>query len=185
MYTSPVCQKSPYDYNSPDWTKQVQVFSRSTLGQALIALTVLWLIFSGRLAWLFDSILILIAIVTLPAVISFAAFRWWLSKQLVTAQCPVCGNTLSVLVKTPLVQCARCSSILRLNDELAFEVEGPSAAEDPFGSGATTLEDVLNAVAASQDPFNAARRTPSRRSNPGADVDPKQVIIEVDAKELD
>lgn len=89
-------------------------FSQFNVPGLTCALTVLlsfWLLSAIGLGWLAKSVLILlVCLVTLPA-IAFFVFRWWLKRNLVEDNCPVCGYQFTALNQTQM-RCPSCSEPL-------------------------------------------------------------------------
>ncbi|MBD2279437.1 MULTISPECIES: hypothetical protein [Aphanizomenon] len=77
----------------------------------LTLLAIAWLLASLGLGWLVNSLVIILGLLFLLPVIAFFGFRWWLQKNLVTNQCPVCGYELTG-VNNSQVQCANCGEQL-------------------------------------------------------------------------
>eukprot|EP00741_Cyanophora_paradoxa_P007086 tig00001086_g6857.t1 len=143
--------------------REIKRFSETDLGRGLIFGTGLWLLLSGRLWWLFESVFILMAMLAVGGFVGAIVFRNWLSKQRVINSCPVCGNTVELAPAASLLtQCPQCRSILRFDPEvLAFVVEESTRSaspNDPFGG-----------------PFGG---------NYQQMYDPKNTIIEVEAEEV-
>ncbi len=77
----------------------------------LTLLAIAWLLASLGLGWLVNSLVIILGLLFLLPVIAVFGFRWWLQKNLVTNQCPVCGYELTG-VNNSQVQCANCGEQL-------------------------------------------------------------------------
>ena len=77
----------------------------------LTLLAIAWLLASLGLGWLVNSLVIILGLLFLLPVMAFFGFRWWLQKNLVTNQCPVCGYELTG-VNNSQVQCANCGEQL-------------------------------------------------------------------------
>lgn len=77
----------------------------------LTMLAVFWLLASLGLGWLVNSLLIIFGLLLFTPVVAFFAFRWWLQRNLVTDQCPVCNYEFSGLNNTQL-QCPNCGEQL-------------------------------------------------------------------------
>ena len=88
-------------------------FNLSGLRFWLTLFLVIWLLSSIGLGWLvkFSAIVLVLLIVT--PVIGFFAFRWWLQRNLVTDQCPVCGYESAGINGTQL-RCPSCSEPLKI-----------------------------------------------------------------------
>ncbi|MBD2499742.1 PHD finger domain-containing protein [Anabaena azotica] len=73
----------------------------------LTALAIAWLLASLGLGWLVNSLLIIFGLLLLAPVVAFFGFRWWLERNLVTDQCPVCNYQFTGLNNSQL-QCPNC-----------------------------------------------------------------------------
>lgn len=83
------------------------------LASWLIPLLVIWLLGSVGLGWLVNSFIILMGLLLLAPVLAFVWFRWWLQRNLVQAQCPVCNYELTALNRTQ-IQCSNCGELLKV-----------------------------------------------------------------------
>jgi predicted RNA-binding Zn-ribbon protein involved in translation (DUF1610 family) len=81
----------------------------------LTLLAVTWLLASLGLGWLVKSLLILFGLLLVTPVIAFLGFRWWLQRNLVAGQCPVCGFELTGLNNSQL-QCPNCGEQLSVKN---------------------------------------------------------------------
>jgi predicted RNA-binding Zn-ribbon protein involved in translation (DUF1610 family) len=77
----------------------------------LTLLAVIWLLASLGLGWLVNSLLIIVGLLLLAPVIAFFGFRWWLQRNLVADQCPVCQYQFTGLNNSQL-QCPNCGEQL-------------------------------------------------------------------------
>ncbi|MCG6136318.1 MAG: hypothetical protein MET45_17010 [Nostoc sp. LLA-1] len=77
----------------------------------LTVLAVFWLLASLGLGWLVNSLLIIVGFFMLTPVVAFFGFRWWLQRNLVTDQCPVCNYEFTGLNNSQL-QCPNCGEAL-------------------------------------------------------------------------
>ncbi|MEA5616385.1 hypothetical protein VB711_00815 [Cronbergia sp. UHCC 0137] len=77
----------------------------------LTLLAIVWLLTSFGLGWLVNSVLIIFGLLLLAPVVAFIGFRWWLQKNLVVDQCPVCEYRLTGLNNTQ-IQCPNCGEQL-------------------------------------------------------------------------
>ncbi|WP_413175710.1 hypothetical protein [Anabaena azotica] len=100
-------------------------FNLEKLRPWLTLLAVAWLLASLGLGWLVNSLLIIFGLLLVTPVIAFFGFRWWLQKNLVTGQCPVCGYELTGLNNSQL-QCQNCGEQLSVqnNQFSRFAPEG-------------------------------------------------------------
>lgn len=78
-------------------------------------LAVIWLLASLGLGWLVKSLLIIFGLLLLAPIVMFAGFRWWLQRNLVTDQCPVCQYELTGLNNSQL-QCPNCGEQLSVQE---------------------------------------------------------------------
>jgi len=104
----------------------------------LTLLAVVWLLTSFGLGWLVNSFLILFVLLLFTPVIAFLGFRWWLKRNLIQGNCPVCSYELTGLNNSQL-QCPNCGEQLLVQnnqfrrftpagtiDVTAVEVQGKS-----------------------------------------------------------
>ncbi|BAB75125.1 hypothetical protein ACN23B_17200 [Anabaena sp. FACHB-709] len=77
----------------------------------LTLLAIAWLLASLGLGWLVNSLLIIVGLLFLAPVVAFFGFRWWLERNLVSDQCPVCGYEFTGLNNSQL-QCPNCGENL-------------------------------------------------------------------------
>ncbi|MBE9107773.1 hypothetical protein IQ229_23430 [Nostoc cf. edaphicum LEGE 07299] len=77
----------------------------------LTLLAVICLLASVGLGWLVNSLLIIFGLLLLAPIAAFFGFRWWLQRNLVADQCPVCGYEFTGLNNTQL-QCPNCQELL-------------------------------------------------------------------------
>jgi hypothetical protein len=73
----------------------------------LTALAIAWLLASLGLGWLVNSLLIIFGLILLAPVVAFFGFRWWLERNLVSDQCPVCNYEFTGLNNSQM-QCPNC-----------------------------------------------------------------------------
>lgn len=83
----------------------------STISRWLSVLAVIWLLGSIGLGWLVNSFLILVGLLILAPVLAVVGFRWWLQRNLIQDQCPVCRYEFTGLNQTQL-QCPNCGERL-------------------------------------------------------------------------
>jgi len=88
-------------------------FNFSRLTGWLTFFLFIWLLGAVGLGWLVNSFLILVGLLFLAPVVAFVWFRWWLQRNLVQAQCPVCNYELTALNRTQL-QCPNCNELLKV-----------------------------------------------------------------------
>jgi hypothetical protein len=82
----------------------------------LIPLAILWLLGVLGLGWLIKSIAILFILLLLTPVLAIVGLQWWLKRNLVRAECPVCQYDLMVL-KGSEFQCPSCGEALKADQK--------------------------------------------------------------------
>ncbi|MBW4691029.1 MAG: hypothetical protein KME27_04595 [Lyngbya sp. HA4199-MV5] len=107
----------------------------------LLPFAVIWLLGAIGLGWLVKSFLILVGLIIITPVIAFFGFRWWLKRNLIQSDCPVCHHEFISLNQTEFA-CPSCSEPLRVENGQFNRLTPPgtidvSAVEVP----AQTLDD--------------------------------------------
>lgn len=77
----------------------------------LTVLAGIWLLSAIGLGWLVKSLFILIAFLMMLPIVGFLGLRWWLQRNLVDGQCPVCGQGLAGVNRMQLT-CPSCGEPL-------------------------------------------------------------------------
>lgn len=88
-------------------------FNLSNLAPWLTVFAIFWLLGAVGLGWLVNSFLILVGLLLLAPVVAFAWFRWWLQRNVVASDCPVCRYEFKGLNHTQL-QCPSCGEPLKV-----------------------------------------------------------------------
>lgn len=88
-------------------------FSFPRLASWLTFFLVIWFLGAIGLGWLINSFVILVSLLFLAPVLAFVWFQWWLRRNLVQAECPVCNYQLAALNRTQL-QCPSCGELLKV-----------------------------------------------------------------------
>ena len=88
-------------------------FKLSGVGSWLTLLLIIWLLGSIGLGWLVKSVMILIGLILITPAIAFLGFRWWLQRNLVGDECPVCNYEFRALNRTEC-QCPNCNEPLKI-----------------------------------------------------------------------
>jgi predicted RNA-binding Zn-ribbon protein involved in translation (DUF1610 family) len=91
-----------------------QPFSLSwqTIKPWLTTIAVIWLLGFVGLGWLVKSFLFLIGFFTIVPVVAFFGLQWWLTRNLVQGNCPVCQEGLTAL-KNAQLNCPSCGESIR------------------------------------------------------------------------
>lgn len=77
---------------------------------------VVWLLGFIGLGWLIKSFLVLVALILLTPIAAFLALRWWLQRNLVQDQCPVCSYEFVGLNQTQ-THCPNCNEPIQIEDQ--------------------------------------------------------------------
>lgn len=85
----------------------------SGVGFWLVLFGAVWLIGSIGLVWVLKSLLILIGLLLITPVVAVLVFQWWLRRNLVEGECPVCQYDLAGLNGMQL-RCPSCSEPLKI-----------------------------------------------------------------------
>ncbi|MDG2615142.1 hypothetical protein P7L53_02685 [Thermoleptolyngbya sichuanensis XZ-Cy5] len=99
-------------------------FTLSGLGFWITLLAIAWLLGMVGLGWLVKSFIVLLGLLILTPVIAFFAFRWWLSRNLVEAPCPVC-DTRSAGINGTQLRCPNCGEALRVEKGAFYRLTPP------------------------------------------------------------
>lgn len=79
----------------------------------LILLAIIGLLSSIGLGWLVNGILVIIGLIALTPVLVITGVQWWLKRNLIHDQCPVCQYEFTALNKTQC-QCPNCGEPLQV-----------------------------------------------------------------------
>ncbi|NJP08385.1 MAG: hypothetical protein HC866_02035 [Leptolyngbyaceae cyanobacterium RU_5_1] len=94
-----------------DSLKNLQI-GMAEVSRFLLPFFIFWLLGAIGLGWLVNSLLILFGLLLIAPVLAFIGFRWWLKRNLVQAECPVCSFEFISLNKTEF-RCPSCSEPLK------------------------------------------------------------------------
>lgn len=86
-------------------------FSGLSFWITLIA--IVWLLGAIGLGWLVKSLFILIGFILIAPVVAFFGLRWWLQRNLVQANCPVCGYEVAGINGLDM-RCPSCTEPLKI-----------------------------------------------------------------------
>ncbi len=90
--------------------RQIQ-FNLSGLGCWLTLLGILWLLGAVGLGWIVKSIAVIVVLILLIPVFAFVGARFWIKRNLIQANCPVCATPLTG-IKDAVTQCPNCGTVL-------------------------------------------------------------------------
>ncbi len=83
----------------------------SNFGCSLTAIALIWLLITIGAGWLVKSLFVLMGLLILAPIVGFFAFRWWLKRNLVQENCPICNYPLAGFNQAAL-QCPSCGEAL-------------------------------------------------------------------------
>nr|WP_242029198.1 hypothetical protein [Coleofasciculus sp. FACHB-712] len=109
VHTTLLLLETAVNQNSPNPFQ----FKLSGVGSWLTLVLIIWLLGSIGLGWLVKSFLILIGLILVAPVLAFLGFRWWLQRNLIADQCPVCSYEFTALNRTEC-QCPNCGESLKI-----------------------------------------------------------------------
>lgn len=103
-----------------------QSFSLSwqTIKPWLTTIVVIWLLGFVGLGWLVKSFLFLIGFFTIVPIAAFFGLQWWLTRNLVQGNCPVCQEGLTAL-KNAQISCPSCGESLRSTGRTFERISSP------------------------------------------------------------
>jgi hypothetical protein len=103
-----------------------QSFSLSwqTIKPWLTTIVVIWLLGFVGLGWLVKSFLFLIGFFTIVPVVAFFGLQWWLTRNLVQGNCPMCQEGLTAL-KNAQLNCPSCGESLRSTSRTFERISSP------------------------------------------------------------
>jgi hypothetical protein len=87
----------------------------SGAGCWLTLFATLLLLGSIGLGWLVKSFLLLLALLIIAPIVAFLGFRWWLQRNLISGDCPVCSYDLTA-VNGMDFQCPNCGEALQATE---------------------------------------------------------------------
>lgn len=95
----------------PNFQTQILNINNSGLGCLLTFMIVGLLLSAIGLKWIVNGVLILIALSIIIPIVGFWAFRWWLKRNLVEDNCPVCNYSFTGFNNVDC-RCPNCDELL-------------------------------------------------------------------------
>ena len=99
-------------------------FNLSDFSSVLVPLLIIWLLGSIGLGWLVNSFLILMGLLLISPVIAVFVLRWWVRRNVIADQCPVCSYEFTGLKQTQF-QCPNCGETLKIESRKFHRVTPP------------------------------------------------------------
>ena len=116
-------------------------FNLSDMGCLLALVTTLVLLGSVGLSWVVNSVLILVGLLFITPVIGWFGFRWWLKRNLVEDNCPVCGFEFTGFNRVEC-RCPSCGEPLKVEQGHFNRLTPPGTIDvDAVEVSAQQLED--------------------------------------------
>jgi len=113
----------------------------STIRAWLVIIAAVWLLGAIGLGWLVKSFFAIIGIILLAPVAIFVGVRWWIQRNLVQGQCPVCASPLAGLNKTQ-TRCPNCNEPIKVEHKHFSRLTPPGTIDvQAVEVGARTLEE--------------------------------------------
>jgi hypothetical protein len=81
------------------------------VSRLLLPFFIIWLLGAIGLGWLVKSLFFIFGLLLVTPVVAFLGFRWWLKRNLVQSQCPVCSYEFINLNKSEF-SCPSCNESL-------------------------------------------------------------------------
>jgi hypothetical protein len=94
----------------------------------LVTFAAIWLLSAIGLGWLVKSLFILLAFLFLLPIVFFVGVRWWLKRNLVDGQCPVCSQSLAGVNQMQLT-CPSCGEPLQVEQGKFKRVAPPGVVD--------------------------------------------------------
>lgn len=116
-------------------------FSDSGLTCLVAFLLIAFLLGSIGLGWLVNGLLIAFLVVLLLPALGWLVFRWWLQRNLVESQCPICRYEFTGFRGTEC-QCPNCKESLKVEGKQFVRLTPPGTIEvEAVEVQSKTLED--------------------------------------------
>lgn len=102
--------------------------SFSGLRFLITIVAIIWLLTAIGLGWLVKSFFILIALLLLAPIVGYIGLRWWLKRNMLTAECPVCHSE-TVGLRNSQFNCLSCGEPLKFDNEQLVRVTPPGTVD--------------------------------------------------------
>jgi hypothetical protein len=111
-----------------DFSNRIININNSGLGCFLTLVIFSLLLGSVGLQWIVNGVVIFILLLIMTPILGFFIFRWWLQRNLIQDNCPVCDYPLTAL-KNSNCRCVNCGEVLQI-DNNKFIRETPPGTVD-------------------------------------------------------
>jgi Zinc-ribbon containing domain len=111
------------------------------ISRLLLPFFVIWLLGAIGLGWLVKSLFFIFGLLLITPIIAFFGFRWWLKRNLVQSQCPVCSYEFINLNKSEF-NCPSCNEPLKAENGKFLRLTPPGTIDvNAVEVQAKTIED--------------------------------------------
>ncbi len=86
------------------------------ISRLLFPFLIIWLLGAIGLGWLVKSLIFLFGLLLVAPIVAFVGFRWWLKRNVIQSDCPVCSFE-SVNLKGAEFRCPNCNEPLKVEDQ--------------------------------------------------------------------
>ena len=97
--------------NDP-FSRNIQ-FNSSGLGCFFTFLLIAALLTSAGLGWIVNGFILLILLIPVTIALGVIGFRWWLKRNIIEDDCPVCGQTFTGL-NNSIARCPSCGEVVQV-----------------------------------------------------------------------
>jgi len=113
----------------------------STVQSWLFLAALIWLLGLVGLGWLVKSFLVIVGLILIAPIIVFLGIRWWVQRNLVPGQCPVCAYQFTGLSETQ-IRCPNCSEPVKIERRQFARLTPPGTIDiQAVEVAAKTIED--------------------------------------------
>ncbi|OKH16009.1 hypothetical protein [[Limnothrix rosea] IAM M-220] len=113
-------------------------FNSSGLGCFLTFILIAALLTSVGLGWIVNGFIILILLIPVTIILGVLGFQWWLKRNIIEDDCPVCSQTFTGL-NNSIARCPNCGEVVQVVDK-AFQRQTPAGTVDISAVDAVEVE---------------------------------------------
>lgn len=115
-------------------------FNSSGLGCFLTFILIAALLTSVGLGWIVNGFIILILLIPVTIALGVIGFRWWLKRNIIEDNCPVCSQTFTGL-NNSIARCPNCGEVVQV-------LNGSFQRQTPTGTVDVSVVDAIEVEAA-------------------------------------
>ena len=98
-----------------DFQNKILSVNESGLGCLLTLVIASFVLGSIGLQWVINGVLIFIGLLIISPIIAILGFRWWVKKNVIEDQCPVCNYSFTGLNNSEC-RCPNCGELLKVEN---------------------------------------------------------------------